>query len=80
MVSGLRRILAQEGDAHPVGALLGVIASAVVDDADIDAELMEIFLEEALAEIELGEARKRLPASRCILDRAPHACSAAAMR
>jgi hypothetical protein len=33
-----------------------------------------------LAEIELGEARKRLPASRCILDRAPHACSGAAMR
>lgn len=33
----LRRILAQEGDAHPVGALLGVIASAEVDDAAIDA-------------------------------------------
>jgi len=33
----LRRILAQEGDAHPVGALLGVIASAEVDDVAIDA-------------------------------------------
>ena len=33
----VRRILAQEGDAHPVGALLGVIASTEVDDAAIDA-------------------------------------------
>lgn len=33
----LRRIIAQEGDAHPVGALLGVIAAADVDDAAIDA-------------------------------------------
>ena len=37
-VSGvLRRIIATEGDARPVGALLGVIASADVSDADIDA-------------------------------------------
>jgi pyruvate dehydrogenase E2 component (dihydrolipoyllysine-residue acetyltransferase) len=33
----LRRIIAGEGDAHPVGALLGVIADADVSDADIDA-------------------------------------------
>ncbi|MEM9255916.1 MAG: dihydrolipoamide acetyltransferase family protein [Pseudomonadota bacterium] len=33
----LRRIVAQEGDAHPVGALLGVIAGAEVADAAIDA-------------------------------------------
>jgi len=33
-----------------------------------------------LAEAELREAQERLPASRCILDRAPHACSGAAMR
>jgi hypothetical protein len=33
-----------------------------------------------LAEAKLGEAQERLPASRCIVDRAPHACSAAAMR
>jgi pyruvate dehydrogenase E2 component (dihydrolipoamide acetyltransferase) len=33
----LRRIVAQEGDALPVGALLGVIASAEVEDAAIDA-------------------------------------------
>ncbi len=32
----LRRILAEEGDAHPVGALLGVIAAAEVDDTAID--------------------------------------------
>ncbi|MEZ5567218.1 MAG: dihydrolipoamide acetyltransferase family protein [Halioglobus sp.] len=36
-VSGvLRRVLAEEGDARPVGALLGVIASPDVDDAAID--------------------------------------------
>ncbi|MBP6723894.1 MAG: 2-oxo acid dehydrogenase subunit E2 [Halioglobus sp.] len=33
----LRRIIATEGDAYPVGALLGVIAAAAVSDADIDA-------------------------------------------
>jgi hypothetical protein len=33
-----------------------------------------------LAEAELGEARKRLPATRCILDRAAHACSGTATR
>jgi pyruvate dehydrogenase E2 component (dihydrolipoamide acetyltransferase) len=33
----LRRVIAAEGDAHPVGALLGVIADASVSDADIDA-------------------------------------------
>jgi len=32
----LRRIIAAEGDTHPVGALLGVIARADVDDAAID--------------------------------------------
>src|SRR5205823_10774954 len=33
-----------------------------------------------LAEAELGEAQERLPASRCIVDRAAHAGSGAAMR
>ena len=33
----LRRVLVAEGDAHPVGALLGIIASADVADSDIDA-------------------------------------------
>ena len=33
-----------------------------------------------LAEAELREARKRLPATRRILDRAAHACSGTAMR
>ena len=33
----LRRVLVSEGDAHPVGALLGVIADANVADNDIDA-------------------------------------------
>ena len=32
----LRRIVAEEGDAKPVGALLGVIADAAVDDDEID--------------------------------------------
>ena len=33
----LRRVLVAEGDAHPVGALLGIIADAGVADSDIDA-------------------------------------------
>ena len=33
----LRRVLVPAGDAHPVGALLGVIADAAVADSDIDA-------------------------------------------
>ena len=33
----LRRVLVPAGDAHPVGALLGVIAEASVADSDIDA-------------------------------------------
>ena len=33
----LRRVLVSAGDAHPVGALLGVIAGANVADSDIDA-------------------------------------------
>ena len=33
----LRRVLVHAGDAHPVGALLGVIADASVADSDIDA-------------------------------------------
>ena len=37
-VSGvLRRVIAAEGEAYPVGALLGVIAAAAVSDAEIDA-------------------------------------------
>lgn len=37
----LRRIIAAAGDAHPVGALLGVIAAADVSDADIDQFIAE---------------------------------------
>ena len=37
----LRRIIAAAGDAHPVGALLGIIAAADVSDADIDQFIAE---------------------------------------
>ena len=37
----LRRVIAAAGDAHPVGALLGVIAAADVSDADIDQFIAE---------------------------------------
>ena len=37
----LRRIIAAAGDAHPVGALLCVIAAADVSDADIDQFIAE---------------------------------------
>lgn len=33
----LRRVIAEEGDAHPVGALLGIIAAADIEDTAIDA-------------------------------------------
>ena len=33
----LRKVIAAEGDAHPVGALLGIIAPQDVSDEDIDA-------------------------------------------
>ena len=37
----LRRVLVPAGDAHPVGALLGVIADASVAESDIDAFIAE---------------------------------------
>ena len=37
----LRRVLVPAGDAHPVGALLGVIADASVADNEIDAFILE---------------------------------------
>jgi pyruvate dehydrogenase E2 component (dihydrolipoamide acetyltransferase) len=42
----LRRIIAAEGDTHPVGALLGVIAAADVPEADIDAFIASYGLKE----------------------------------
>jgi pyruvate dehydrogenase E2 component (dihydrolipoamide acetyltransferase) len=46
----LRKVIAEEGDAHPVGALLGVIAPADVSDADIDAFIASYSGEEAAEE------------------------------
>ena len=37
----LRRIVAQEGDTLPVGALIAVVAEADVSDADVDAFISE---------------------------------------
>jgi pyruvate dehydrogenase E2 component (dihydrolipoamide acetyltransferase) len=53
----LRRIVAREGDAHPVGALLGVIAAAEVPDADIDAFIADFSSDGAQAQSE-PEAEK----------------------
>jgi len=74
----LRREAAESGFLHPVC------------DSSYQQLVAEMrgridFVERAplltkLAEIELGEASKRLPTSRCILDRAAHACCSAAMR
>ncbi len=54
----LRRIVAEEGDAHPVGALLGIIADAAIDDAAIDAFIAEFAgaSENAAAEPKAPEA------------------------
>lgn len=46
----LRKVIAEEGDAHPVGALLGVIAPADVSDADIDAFIASYSGEDASEE------------------------------
>lgn len=52
----LRRVIAAEGDAHPVGALLGVIAAADVSDADIDAFIAGYANASPAAEPEAGDA------------------------
>ncbi|QFU75053.1 2-oxo acid dehydrogenase subunit E2 [Halioglobus maricola] len=46
----LRRILVEEGEARPVGALLGVIAADTVDDASIDSFIAGFGSEETKAE------------------------------
>lgn len=63
----LRRIIAEEGDTHPVGVLLGVIAGADVDDGAIEEFIANFSAAEA-AELETGS-----PA----LEPAPVASSAA---
>lgn len=63
----LRRIIAEEGDTHPVGVLLGVIAGADVDDSAIEEFIANFSAAEA-AELETGS-----PA----LEPAPVASSAA---
>jgi pyruvate dehydrogenase E2 component (dihydrolipoamide acetyltransferase) len=58
----LRRIVAQEGDALPVGALLGVIAPAEVDDSAID-EFIASFSGEPAEQAEAPAAASAKPAS-----------------
>lgn len=63
----LRRVIAEEGDTHPVGVLLGVIAGADVDDSAIEEFIANFSAAEA-TELETGS-----PA----LEPAPVASSAA---
>ena len=61
----LRRQLAEEGDTRPVGALLGVIAGASVDDAAIDAFIADFSgAEEPAAATEPAVAAAPAPAPR----------------
>ena len=61
----LRRQLAEEGDTRPVGALLGVIAGASVDDAAIDAFIADFSgAEEPAAAPEPAVAAAPAPAPR----------------
>jgi len=53
----LRRVLVPAGDAHPVGALLGVIADASVADSDIDAFISAQSKQPAEAEPDDGTAQ-----------------------
>jgi pyruvate dehydrogenase E2 component (dihydrolipoamide acetyltransferase) len=57
----LRRIIAAAGDAHPVGALLGVIAAANVSDADIDQFIAEHIAAKADTEAAPAAAEKAAP-------------------
>jgi pyruvate dehydrogenase E2 component (dihydrolipoamide acetyltransferase) len=57
----LRRIIAAAGDAHPVGALLGVIAAADVSDADIDQFIAEHSTTKADTEAVPAAAEKATP-------------------
>lgn len=57
----LRRIIAAAGDAHPVGALLGVIAAADVSDADIDQFIAEHSATKADTEAAPAAAEKAAP-------------------
>ena len=57
----LRRVLVPAGDAHPVGALLGVIADASVAESDIDAFIAEH--SSVVAVDRDGPRRRPLPAS-----------------
>lgn len=62
-VSGvLRRVIAQEGDAHPVGALLGVIAAADVDDSAID-QFIAGFAGSGAADAPEAAAKETAPAA-----------------
>ncbi len=57
----LRRIIAAAGDAHPVGALLGVIAAADVSDTDIDQFIAEHSTTKADTEAAPAAAEKATP-------------------
>lgn len=57
----LRRIIAAAGDAHPVGALLGVIAAADVSDADINQFIAEHSATRADIEAAPAAAEKAAP-------------------
>lgn len=61
----LRRIVAQEGDTRPVGALLGVIAAADVEDAAIDTFIASFTSSAAKASGDTGEVEtETAPAAR----------------
>jgi len=59
----LRRIVAEEGDAHPVGALLGIIADAAIDDAAIDAFIADFSGAAASGSAEAKPAEASAPAA-----------------
>jgi pyruvate dehydrogenase E2 component (dihydrolipoamide acetyltransferase) len=59
----LRRIIAREGDARPVGALLGVIAPADIDDAAIDAFIADFKGDDSAEAAPTGEPAPATPAA-----------------
>ena len=69
----LRRIVAAAGDAHPVGALLGVIAAADVSDADIDQFIAEHSATNADTEAAPAQPRRRPLNRQCKPETRTHA-------
>ena len=72
----LRRIIAQEGDAHPVGALLGVIAAAAIDALEADGVSCDLIDPRTTSPLDTGAILESVEATGrlVVVDEAPPRC------